>query len=145
MSAADGAGFIDLVFVKDEVLAEDGGAGGSGAFLDGGQVFGGALEVGIGDYRYGGGAVLGVGGGQGWRVEVGAEEALGGGRLFDFGDEADAGAAQGGGEVQGRGAGGDALAQFGQGDGGAGGCQLGALLGYDAVEDAGGHCGGFSV
>lgn len=95
-------GFGDLSFVDDEVLAEEGeGDGGS----DLAEVGEGALEeFFVGEHR----ETVGAGGfviaGDGDGIEVGSDDAGGGGGFFDFGDEADsaaAGVGEGGGEVAG--------------------------------------------
>ncbi len=94
---AHGGGFIDLVGVEDEVLAQDGEVGdAAGAF----QVLGGAFEEsGFGEDGQSGGAAGFVGGGEIGGIEIGADVAEGGGGAFDFGDDADAGAGEGGGEA----------------------------------------------
>ena len=91
---AVGGGFEDLVAVDGEVLA-DGGEGRGGA--GGGEVGEGALEEGaVGEDGEGGGASAGIVGSDAGGVEIGGEDALAGGRLFDFRD--DGGGRRAGGE-----------------------------------------------
>jgi hypothetical protein len=94
---AHGGGFVDLVGIENEVLAEDGEVDDVAGAL---EVLGGALEEGgFGQDGEGGGAAVLVGGGEVAGMQVGADVAEGGGGALDFGDDADAGAGEGFGEA----------------------------------------------
>jgi len=80
-------GFVDLDLVDDEVLTQqrDGGALG-----DAGEVGEGALEeFFVGEDGHGAGATVDVHAGLFEGIEVGVDDAGGGGGLFDFGDDAE--------------------------------------------------------
>src|SRR5581483_2272413 len=136
---AGGASLVDLIRVEDEVLAQD-GQGDRGAH--GAEVVEGALEMAVGEDRDGGGAVGGIGGGDGCGIEVGKDVALAGRGAFDLGDDGRAPGAQRADEIARWWGGEDGGADGVEGKRGATGLQLFALGGKDAVEDrAGGHQG----
>ncbi len=136
---AERAGFVHLVRLVEEILAQhgegDGGAGGD-------EIAGRALEEGrVGEHRQAGRAALGIGAGERRRVEIGADQALRRARLLDLGDERGAAGAgrrlDRGNEAAGRRRGAGAALHLGGRDGGLGGGDLGAFLGFDLVEDVG--------
>lgn len=139
-------GLEDLAFVDDEVLAQE-GQGDGGADLA--EVIEGPLEEGlVGEDGQAAGAGFLVGLGDADGVEVGADDAGGGGGLLDLGDEGDlagAGVLEGGEEVAGFAALEDGVAEVPGGEGPAGQAgHLGAFPGDDGVEDVG-HGGGQGV
>ena len=97
---ADGAGFVHLVGVEQEVLAQHGNGSGCAAFLDRGQMLRFAKEMVVGDHRDSRCAVVRVRGGEFGGVEVLAQQAFRRRRFLDLRDEADAFTPQGAGEVQ---------------------------------------------
>ncbi len=130
---AHGGGFVDLIGIEDEVLAEDREVGNAaGAF----QVLGGALEEGgFGEDGEGGGAARFVGGGKIGGIEIGADVAEGGGGALDFGDDADAGTGEGGGEAAEVVALGGQAFEIGLRPQAAGGGDFGPLGGEDLIEE----------
>jgi hypothetical protein len=129
---AHGGGFVDLVGVEDEVLAEDGELDDVAGAL---EVLGGAFEEGgFGEDGEGGGAAVLVGGGEVAGVQVGADVAEGGGGALDFGDDADAGAGEGSGEAAEVVALGGEAFELGLGLERAGGGDFGLLGGKDLIK-----------
>ena len=100
---AMGAGFDDLVLVDHEVLAQAGQRRGSRGQLEVAQA---ALKVGlVGEHGKRGSSAGAIAAGEPGRVEVGADQAFGGGGFLDFGDDRGAGgglAAQGAAQPRGR-------------------------------------------
>ena len=125
--------------VVEEILAQ---AGQVGRVMCGGQIGIVALETGgIGQHRQAGGPPGLIGAGQRGRVEIGADQTLGGAGFLDLGNQAIAG--QGGGAqglfkpARGGGGGGGGV-KVGQRPRGLARGNFGQLVGLDAVED-GGH------
>lgn len=86
VSAGD-AGFVDLAFVAGEVFTEEGDGG---DFRDVDEVGEVALEVFfIGEDGHAGGSAVDVSFGLAEGVEIGIDDAGGGGGFFDFGDDAE--------------------------------------------------------
>ena len=82
---AMGAGLDDLVLVDDEILAQAGQRRGAGGELEVAQA---ALEVRlVGEDGKRGGAAGALAAGQPLHIEVGADQAFGRRRLFDFGND----------------------------------------------------------
>ena len=128
------AGFVELIGVDDEILAEDGEWDFGADLLEVGQF---ALEVfPIGETTDGDGAGVVVLAGDGDGVEVFADESGGGAGLFDFGDDVDVGVLGGDGfeEVTGPGALFCLIDEGIDGDGGFGKVHFASFVGDNPVE-----------